>query len=92
LVLAQDAGAHVWNGFLRGHCSRPEGPASGGRIASPSHALGISTKDLTYLCFTELSSSGELGGDTSSSGYEVSGGAYWFREIREVIGLWSGCE
>lgn len=67
--------------------SRPEGPASGARIASPTYALGISAKESTYLCFTVASSSGELGGDTSSSGYEVSGGAYWFREIRLVIGL-----
>lgn len=34
-------------------------------IAAQEHALGISLKDLTYLCLAE-ENSGELGGDTSS--------------------------
>jgi len=58
--------------------------------AAQKHAPGISAKYLTYLLLYDCS--GELGGETSSSAYEVDGVAYEFRGNRVVTGLGEGWE
>jgi hypothetical protein len=66
------------------------GLASEGCRVALWHTHGISAKESTYLFLKESSNSGELGGDTSSSGYEFEGIAYGFPGNRVMIGLGEG--